>query len=66
MAIVAPIDLTEVLRDAPVGDWIALSQDEQRIIATGKTVEEAIRLAHAKGEPTPIVMKVPPVSGLIL
>jgi hypothetical protein len=62
----APIDLREVLKDAPVGEWIALSRDERRIVGTGLTVDEAIRVAHEHGEESPIVMKVPPVSALIL
>jgi Family of unknown function (DUF5678) len=63
---VAPIDLTEVLKDAPTGQWIALSRDENRIVGTGDTVEDAIRVARENGEDSPIVMKVPPVSALIL
>ncbi|MGB9072902.1 MAG: DUF5678 domain-containing protein [Terriglobales bacterium] len=66
MAAVAPIDLTEVLKNAPAGDWIALSRDEKEIVGTGKTVEEAIRVAREAGEENPIVMKIPPVSALIL
>lgn len=62
----APIDLTAVLKDAPVGDWIALSNGQERIVATGKTLEEALNAAKAKGESHPVVMKVPPVSALIL
>ena len=63
---VTPIDLTQVLKDAPAGQWIALSKDESRIVATGDTVEEAIRAARENGEESPILMKVPPVSALIL
>ncbi|MFZ0311973.1 MAG: DUF5678 domain-containing protein [Candidatus Korobacteraceae bacterium] len=62
----APIDLTTVLKDAPVGDWIALSNGQERIVATGKTLEEALNAAKAQGENHPVVMKVPPVSALIL
>ncbi len=66
MAAIAPIDLTQILKNAPAGDWIALSRDENDIVGTGKTVEEAIRLARVAGEENPIVMKIPPVSALIL
>ena len=62
----APIDLTAVLKDAPVGEWIALSHGQERIIATGKTLEEAVNAAREKGENHPVLMKVPPVSALIL
>ncbi len=62
----APLDLTEVLKDAPAGEWIALSHDQTRIVATAKTLEEAVRAAAEAGEKEPVVLKVPPVSSLIL
>jgi len=62
----APFDLTSVLKDAPVGEWIALSSAQDRIVATAKTLVDAVRAAHQKGEPHPVVMKVPAVSSLIL
>lgn len=62
----SPIDLTEVLKDAPVGDWIALSHDQQRIVASGKTLDAVVEAAKAKGEMEPIVLKVPPVGALVL
>lgn len=61
-----PIDLTAVLKDAPVGEWIALSHGQERIVATGKTLAEAVNAANERGEDRPILMKVPPVSSLIL
>lgn len=61
----APIDLTTVLKDAPVGDWIALSKGQDRIVATGKTLEEAVSAAKQNGEDHPVMMKMPPVSALI-
>lgn len=60
------LDLTEVLKDAPIGEWIALSRDRSKIVATGKTLGEALEAAKVAGETEPIVMKVPPVSALIL
>lgn len=62
----SPIDLTAVLKNAPVGDWIALSHGQERIVATAKTLDEAVKAAKAKGEDNPIVLKVPPVSALVL
>jgi hypothetical protein len=60
------LDLTGVLKDAPIGEWLALSRDRTKIVGTGKTLEEALKIAHHAGETDPIVMKVPPVSALIL
>ena len=62
----SPIDLTTVLRDAPVGDWIALSHDQQRIVATAKTLNAAVETAKSLGEEEPILFKIPPVSAVVL
>jgi len=62
----APLDFTTILKDAPVGDWIALSNGQDRIVATGKTLAQAVDNARELGENEPVVMKVPPVSTLIL
>ncbi len=62
----SPIDLTTVLKDAPAGDWIALSRGQERIVATAKSLDEAIKAAKEQGEENPVVMKVPPVSALVL
>jgi hypothetical protein len=63
---VKPIDLTEALKDAPAGEWIALSKGDNRIVGTGKTIEEALQKARQSGNDDPVVMKVPPVGALIL
>lgn len=61
-----PIDLTTVLKDAPVGEWIALSHGQERIVASDVSLERAIQKAQEVGEESPVLMKVPPVSTLIL
>ncbi|MES2393385.1 MAG: DUF5678 domain-containing protein [Acidobacteriota bacterium] len=59
-------DLTSVLENAPVGQWIALSHNHDRIVATAPLMEDAIAAAQAKGEENPVMMKVPPAGALIL
>ena len=59
-------DFTTILKDAPVGEWIALSSDELRIVATAKTLESAINSARELGEDDPVMMKVPPEGALVL
>jgi hypothetical protein len=66
MSAACAMDLREVLKDAPIGEWIALSRDRTKIMGTGKTLEEALNAARQAGESGPIVFKVPPVSALIL
>lgn len=61
-----PIDLTSVLKDAPRGEWLALSFARDRIVAHALTLTAAKEAAHNLGELNPIMMKVPPPHALIL
>lgn len=54
------LDFTKILEDAPVGHWIALSEHEDRIVATAVTLTEAIATANQRGESNPVMMKVAP------
>lgn len=51
----------KLLRDAPLDAWIALSQDESRVVATGADYDEAARRADEAGEADPLILKTPPV-----
>ena len=61
-----PIDLTTVLKDAPRGEWLALSFARDRIVAHAPTLSAALDAALKLGEKQPIMMKVPPPHALIL
>lgn len=52
-------DFTKLLSQVPAGAWVALSQDEQRVVAYDAEVGEAIRKAKEAGEPNPVVTRVP-------
>jgi len=54
-----PRDLSLVLKDAPAGEWIALSFDQTRIIGHGETVSEAVDAAKIAGEDNPVLVKMP-------
>ena len=41
------------------GKWIALSEDQKRVIASGSSLEEALVKAKKKGAKNPIMSKVP-------
>jgi hypothetical protein len=60
------INLTEVLKDAPRGEWLALSHTEDRVVASAVLIEDAVAAAKAKGEDNPVMMKVPPTGFLVL
>jgi hypothetical protein len=49
----------ELLRSAPLNTWLALSADETRIIATGKTFMEADEAAEKTGEQDYFLTKTP-------
>jgi hypothetical protein len=49
----------EALRSAPLDSWIALSQDETKIVATGATYEEVARKSELAGVDDPVIVKTP-------
>ena len=49
----------KALRDAPLDSWVVLSEDESRIVATGKTFDDAAAKAEATGVSDPVVIKTP-------
>jgi hypothetical protein len=61
-----PNDLTTVLKDAPIGEWIALSYARDRIVAHAPTLRAAMEAAKKLGEAQPIMMKLPPFGMLVL
>jgi hypothetical protein len=49
----------ELLRQAPLDSWVALSDDETRIVAVGKTYDEAVRGSEQAGVADPLLLKTP-------
>ncbi len=50
----------EALRSAPLNNWVALSEDETRIIAVGATYSEAAEESECAGVSDPVIIKTPP------
>ena len=50
-------DFGEFLKDVPIGDWVAISHDEDYIVAHAPELKEAVRLAKERGEPSPILTR---------
>ena len=42
------------------GQWVALTQDEKRILGHGASIDRALEMASLAGEATPFLLKVPP------
>lgn len=53
------IDLAELLRGIPRGAWVAISMDHEKVIAFGSELRAVLEQAKAKGEPDPLVTRVP-------
>ena len=54
-------DVSKLLADIPKGAWVALSKDQERVIAYAADLEEALRKAKEAGEDDPIITRVPEV-----
>ncbi len=52
------IDLTTLLAPYP-GEWVALSQDETRVVGHGATIEAALKQAVQNGVEHPVILKAP-------
>ena len=48
-----------LLKSAPLGQWIALSSDESRIVAQGESFGDVVDAAERAGETDPLVIHVP-------
>jgi hypothetical protein len=49
----------KALREAQPGSWVAFSQDESKVVASGKTYDEAVAEAEKAGELDPVITRVP-------
>lgn len=49
----------ELLRSAPLDSWVALSEDETKIVATGATYEEVVKNSDSAGVADPVLVKTP-------
>ncbi len=52
-------DRLRTLLGAPLDRWIALSEDESRVVADGASFEEAAAKAEKNGVSDPILVKTP-------
>jgi TPP-dependent indolepyruvate ferredoxin oxidoreductase alpha subunit len=51
---------SEALRSAPLNSWIALSDDETRIVAHGATYQDVADELNRSGDETSVILKTPP------
>jgi hypothetical protein len=49
----------EALKSAPLDSWVALSEDETRIVAVGTSYDEAVKNSESAGVSDPVLVKIP-------
>jgi Family of unknown function (DUF5678) len=52
-------DVSKLLADVPKGAWVALSKDQERVIAYAAELQDVLRKAKEEGESDPIITRVP-------
>ena len=52
-------ELSELLEGIPKGSWVALSSNEESVIAYARTLEQVLEKAKEAGEDRPVVIRVP-------
>ena len=52
-------DISKLLEGIPRGAWVALSHDEEKVVAYAADVQEALRQAAEANESDPIIIRVP-------
>ena len=52
-------NISKLLADIPKGAWVAISQDEERLVAYGADLSDVLKKANEAGEQDPIVTRVP-------
>ena len=59
-------DVSKLISDVPKGAWVALSQDESRVVAYAAELQEVLKKAADAGESKPVVIRVPEADGSTL
>ena len=49
----------KILSESPPNTWIALAQDESRVVARGENFTKAVENADSAGESDPVLIRVP-------
>lgn len=57
------VDLRKIIKESKSG-WVALTRDNKKELAKGKTLHEVLAKAREKGEKNPSVFKVPNLKSL--
>ena len=61
----APLDLASILKGIPEGEWVAISEKNQEVVAYSADFQTALNHAHEMGETDPLLMRVPDQSSIL-
>lgn len=56
----------ELLARIPPGTWVAISHDQERVVGTGQTIDEALEKAKENDEEKPFIIRVPVESSALI
>ena len=52
-------DVFELVKDIPPGTWVAISEEQMRVLASGSDALTVIDEARHKSKEVPLIMRVP-------
>jgi hypothetical protein len=52
-------DLSDLLKGIPAGAWVAISEQQHKVIAFGADPQSVLSEAREKGERLPLIVRVP-------
>jgi hypothetical protein len=55
-----------LLKDLPASAWVAISEEQNRVVAYAAELQAALDLSRERGEPNPLVMRVPEESATLI
>jgi hypothetical protein len=66
MATMPALDLAALLKGVPRGAWVAVSEGGDKVITYGSDLRTVLDDAKKKGEPDPIITRVPETTATLL
>lgn len=61
-----PLNLSRLLKDIPRGAWVAISPRTETVVAYGADMRRVLEDAKSKGEPHPIMTRVPETASAVM
>lgn len=57
-------NLPELLRDIPAGDWVAISEQNQQVLAYDPDAQVVLNEARTQGVEQPLIIRKPDTAGM--